>query len=71
MGRKSRQESETGFYHVITRGNNKTQLFHTKNDFEYFLKLLKDHLIKHPIRIHHYCLMNNHIHILMWGDNKP
>ncbi len=65
MGRSSRQGSEVGLYHVIARGNNKARLFHRRQDFEECLGILKNYLEKHPVKIHHYCLMTNHIHLLI------
>ncbi len=67
MGRKAREESSVGLYHVITRGNNKTQLFHCREDFNQFLKIVGYYLEKQPVKIHHYCLMTNHAHLLVWA----
>lgn len=69
MGRKPRQQSETGFYHVIVRGNNKGRLFHGAEDFEMLRTIANDYLAKHPIQIHHYCLMTNHAHFLIKSDD--
>ncbi len=68
MSRGGRQGSNVGLYHVITRGNNKARLFHKKQDFETFHRILKEALQKHPIKIHHYCLMTNHIHLLVYSE---
>ena len=68
MSRGSRQASGVGLYHTIIRGNNKSRLFHRKQDFKTFLDILKSHLGKHAIKIHHYCLMTNHIHLLAWAQ---
>ncbi len=69
MGRKPRQLSETGLYHVIVRGNNKGRLFHGREDFEEILKIAGEYLVKYPVQIHHYCLMANHAHFLMKSDD--
>ena len=69
MGRKARQESSFGLYHVIARGNNKTSLFHGDPDFEEFVKIVKDYLGRQPVKIHHYCLMTNHFHLLVWAES--
>ena len=44
------------------------QLFNSQQDFEKFLDILKDYLGREPLRIHHYCLMTNHIHLLVWAE---
>jgi putative transposase len=69
MGRKPRNISSTGFYHIILRGNNKRHLFHEASDFESFLDLLIKYFEKSSIKLHHYCLMTNHVHLLLWSEN--
>ena len=53
------------YYHVITRGNNKSDLFlDTLDRFEY-LKLLNSRAAEFNVRIHAYALMTNHIHLFV------
>jgi len=40
MARQARAEVEGGLYHVITRGNNRRQIFNSPADYENFLTLL-------------------------------
>ena len=40
MARRARAEVEGGLYHVITRGNNRRQIFNSPADYEKFLSLL-------------------------------
>ena len=65
MPRRPRVLTDSGIYHVITRGNNKQVLFRARDDFETYLRLLQ--LMKSEYRFHlyHYCLMSNHAHLLM------
>lgn len=65
MSRKPRQQSLSGIYHWITRGINRRTLFHFKDDYLYFLELVRNHSKTHGISIFHYCLMSNHIHMLL------
>ena len=65
MPRKPRQESSTGIYHWITRGINRRALFHFKKDYLFFLDLVKTHTDERQIKVFHYCLMPNHIHMLL------
>lgn len=69
MGRKPRQYSKTGLYHVFVRGNNKKRLFHGDGDFKMFREIAGEYLAKYPVQIYHYCLMINHAHFLMKSDN--
>ena len=68
MSRGARQGSGVGLYHVIIRGNNKSRLFHGKKDFLEFQNILKNCISKYPIKIHHYCIMTNHVHLLVWSQ---
>lgn len=61
--RKRRQFSETGFYHVVIRGVNKQNIFYDDADRELFLELLKRYAGKYNVKIHAYCLMDNHVHL--------
>jgi REP element-mobilizing transposase RayT len=65
MARKARAEVEGGLYHVITRGNNRRQIFNSPADYEKFLLLLAVLKIKLPFFLYAYCLMTNHVHLLL------
>ena len=65
MPRKARAEVEGGLYHVITRGNNRRPIFHSPADYEKFLSLLALQKIKLPLFLYAYCLMSNHVHLLI------
>ena len=64
MPRKPRQLVNFGFYHLITRGNNRLFAFHLEGGFNYFKLLLRESKQKFSWSLHHYCLMTNHIHLL-------
>lgn len=68
--RRRRKLSNTGLYHVVIRGVNKQNIFYDKDDKYLFLDLLKKYSKKYEIRIHAYCLMDNHVHILIEDGNK-
>jgi REP element-mobilizing transposase RayT len=65
MPRKARAEVEGGLYHVITRGNNRRQIFNSPSDYEKFLALLTVQKTKLPFFLYAYCLMSNHVHLLI------
>ena len=69
MPRKKRQRSSTGIYHWIVRGINKKKLFHDSQDFFNFKNLLIEYKSKDSISIYHYCVMTNHVHLLMRADD--
>jgi len=65
MARKARVEVAGGLYHVITRGNNRQRIFDNPADFEKFLSLLTNQKTKRPFFLYAYCLMTNHVHLLI------
>jgi putative transposase len=52
-------------YHVITRGNQKQNVFWEPADFLRYLGILKKAKHKYHVRIYGYCLMPNHVHLLI------
>ena len=52
-------------YHVVNRGNNRQVVFAQDIDYEHYLKILKRYKEKFQFKIFAYCLMTNHIHLLL------
>ena len=79
MPRKARVTSATGVYHVMLRGINRNVIFHDEQDFRKFIKVLENQA--HPVidgiegepscNIYAYCLMSNHVHLLIQELSKP
>lgn len=65
MARVPRTKSSTGYYHVVLRGNNRSTIFFDKQDRLIFLEYLSKQKDKSLIIINAYCLMGNHVHILL------
>lgn len=70
MSKNIRKESQTGFYHVMARGVNRQSIFQKDDDRRVFIGLLKDSVFKMDIEIHSFCLMENHLHILIKTEKK-
>lgn len=65
MPRQARQKSESGFYHILLRGIGQQNIFEDEEDNERFLKTLKRYRDEMQFEIHAYCLMGNHVHLLI------
>lgn len=70
MPRKPRVISSTGIYHVILRSVNQQIIFEEDFDFQKFLLILSDCKAKYNVDIYAYCLMNNHIHLLLHSGSE-
>lgn len=46
-------------------GNNRNVVFRSKNDYIYYLESMEKYKTDHPFDLFHYCLMPNHIHLLI------
>ena len=74
MPRQSRQHSNSGVYHVMLRGIDRCDIFADDQDRGKFLKILRavtapEDSDGKPLppycNIHAYCLMDNHVHLLI------
>ena len=65
MSRHAREKSETGYYHVIVRGIGKQPLFEDLSDRRYYLMLLEKCSAATSVSVCAYCLMDNHVHLLV------
>lgn len=65
MPRAARTRGESGVYHVILRGINRSNIFLDREDKEIFLDRLASVKKRGICRIYGYCLMDNHVHLLI------
>ncbi len=69
MPRKERI-TEPGFYHVISRGVERRDVFLEDEDYNSFLTILKEQFTSYNITLHSFCLMTNHYHLLIETKEK-
>ncbi|MGI6622752.1 MAG: transposase [Acetivibrionales bacterium] len=65
MPRIPRKISDSGVYHIMVRGINKQDIFQDKEDRIIFLKKLKAVKERSECKVYAYCLMSNHVHLLI------
>lgn len=65
MARPIRVEYEGAVYHVTARGNERRRIYRSDGDKEKFLTTLGETAREHGLRVHGYCLMPNHYHLLV------
>ena len=71
MPRKPRIEIGGGLYHVITRGNNRRKIFRSHDDYVRFTSILRQQKSKLAFYLYAYCLMPNHVHLLIEMQDDP
>ncbi|MCR5728731.1 MAG: transposase [Lachnospiraceae bacterium] len=70
MSRTARLTGESGYYHIIIRGIGKQILFEDEWDYKYFISLMQKYSDETGIKICAYCLMDNHVHMLIHDENN-
>jgi len=70
MPRHARRKSKTGIYHVILRGTNRQIIFEDKEDNDKAIEILSKYRAICGYRLFAYCLMGNHIHLLIKTEKE-
>ena len=65
MPRQARRLGSSGYYHVIMRGIDRQTIFEDEADFRKFLSILKRCRREECVTVCAYCLMSNHVHLLI------
>lgn len=71
MPREARKKSRSGIYHIMMRGINRQIIFEDNEDKARFLETLKNYKDKSKFELYSYCLMDNHIHLLLKETEEP
>ena len=71
MARKPRIHVPGGLYHVILRGNAGNAIFKEDQDYDRLCLLIQLGIEKYSHRIHAFCFMTNHIHLVIQVAHIP
>jgi len=69
MTRTARRFSNSGYLHLIERGIGKQTIFESEDDYQHYLCKLEKYSRELDVMICAFCLMNNHVHILVRDQN--
>lgn len=69
MPRVGRVVSPGSVQHVVNRGNDRRCIFLEPVDYASFLVLLREARERFAVRLHAYCLMPNHFHLVVAADD--
>jgi putative transposase len=65
MPRRPRLIIEGQPHHIVQRGHNRKPVFFARQDYLFYLDCLRVSAERFGCHIHAYCLMTNHIHLLV------
>ena len=65
MPRKPRMYLAGITAHIVQRSNNRDACFFSDDDYLFYLDVLGQGLRRYHVKLHAYCLMTNHVHLLM------
>jgi len=65
MARPIRLDYPDSFYHVLSRGNERRDIFYEEKDYLKFLAILAKMVDRFKVEVHAYVLLKNHYHLLI------
>ena len=65
IARKLRDWYPGAIYHIMHRGVRRKSIFEDEMDHQVLLQIIKTSLSKYNCWLHAYCLMTNHVHLLL------
>ena len=69
--RKPRLHVPAAFYHVTLRGNHRQAIFFAPADRNLFNHIVAEVITRYGARLHAYCWMTNHVHLLLQVGDTP
>ncbi len=69
MPRIPRNYLKTSFFHIMSQGLNKSFIFNDPIDIKFYIKSMYSLIKQFDVKIIAYCIMNNHVHILIETKN--
>jgi putative transposase len=64
MPRIARTAPKAYIYHILTRGNNRQNIFRGESDYRKYIEILLKYKDKYHFKLYHYVLMRNHVHLV-------
>ena len=58
-------------HHIVQRGHNRNPVFIERDDYQYYLKTLWEWKEALGVKVYGWCLMTNHVHLILDPGDKP
>lgn len=69
MGRRLREDYDSAVHHIVVKGINRKYIFKEPVNKSKYIDLLKYYKEKHDVKIFAYCVMDNHLHLMIQSGN--
>lgn len=70
MPRLARIAPKECVYHILTRGNNRQDVFKDNRDYQKYMEILQRYKEQYKFKLYHYVLMRNHVHLVLETTDK-
>ena len=70
MARKARNYHLPDFYHIMVQGDEKKFIFEKDYCKDKYIYLLKRNAFRNDVKIIAYCIMDNHVHVLIYSKEQ-
>ncbi|QOR34242.1 transposase [Clostridium sp. 'deep sea'] len=67
----TKKQSHANIYHILTKGNNKTNLFNNEQDYNKYLQILHNQKQTKAFELYGYSLNGNHVHLIIKQQQEP
>src|SRR4030043_1471070 len=64
MPRTARIAPKECVYHILSRGNNRQDIFKDERDHKKYIEILQKYKDRYRFKLYHYVLMENHVHLV-------
>ena len=65
MPRTARIAPKECVYHILSRGNNRQDIFKDERDYKKYIEIIQKYKEKYRFKLYHYVLMRNHVHLVL------
>src|SRR4030043_2156299 len=65
MPRTARIAPKECVYHILSRGNNRQDIFKDERDHKKYIEILQKYKDRYRFKLYHYVLMENHVHLVL------
>ncbi len=65
MPRTARIVPKECVYHILSRGNNRQDIFKDERDYKKYIEILQKYKDRYRFKLYHYVLMKNHVHLVL------